>query len=388
MAVQFRRAAKSCRMKTKLLFAVFVALCLAFGAGCEKPAQKQQVVAAQPEKVRIASGGHIVHFLPLDLAAAKGFFKDEGLEPEITQLKSGPAPAQALIAGQVDFSMNSIDHAFKAAVQGKDDLRMVVLLNQLPGMVLVADGRLKDEIKTIADLKGRALGVTSKGSATHMVLAALLARSGVSPQDVTIVDAGSSTFPPALENRQIVGGIALEPFASVLVEQGKAFVLADLNTLKDTKKFFGGPYNQAGVLTRQELINKRPDLVQKVVNVHVRALKWIQTHSAQEIADALPAEVVGSDKARYVKTLEKLREFYSPDGAISLEGARNVLESMKHAGALAEDTKIQADTFIVDSSKLPKPPANAAQDSPKSHWWMLGVGLLVLLVLALILKKK
>ena len=92
----------------------------------------------QLEKVTIASGGHIVHFMPLDLAVAKGFFADEGLDPEITQLKDGTATAQALLAGQVDFSLNSIDHAFKAAVQGKAILRMVVLLNRLPGMVLAS----------------------------------------------------------------------------------------------------------------------------------------------------------------------------------------------------------------------------------------------------------
>ena len=292
----------------------------------------------QLEKVRIASGGHIVHFMPLDLAVAKGFFADEGLDPEIIQLKGGTATAQALLPGQVDFSLNSIDHAFKAAAQGKDNLRMVALLNRLPGMVLVVDSRLRNKVKSIADLKGMALGVTSKGSATHMVLASLLSKSGVNPADVNIVDAGSATFPPALDNRQIAGGIALEPFASILVEQGKAFVLADLNTLKDTERFLGGTYNQAGVVTRQDVIDRQPGLVKKVVNVHLRALKWIQEHTPQEIAEALPREVVGTDKVRYVKTLEKLREFYSTDGVINPQGVENVYHSMMASGALAANS--------------------------------------------------
>lgn len=56
------------------------------------------------EKVKIASGGHVVHFLPLDLAVALGYFTDEGLEPQIIYLKGGTATAQALISKQVDFS--------------------------------------------------------------------------------------------------------------------------------------------------------------------------------------------------------------------------------------------------------------------------------------------
>lgn len=301
------------------------------------------------EKVTIASGGHIVHFMPFDLAVAKGFFADEGLDPKITQLKGGTATAQALLSGQVDFSLNSIDHAFKAAVQGKDNLRMVALLNRLPGMVLVVDSRLRDKVKSIADLKGMAMGVTSKGSATHMVLASLLSKSGVKPADVNIVDAGSATFPPALENRQIAGGIALEPFASILVEQGKAFVLADLNTLKGTDRFLGGLYNQAGIVTRQDVIDRQPGLVKKMVTVHLRALKWIQDHSPQEIADALPKEVTGTDKKQYVKTIEKLREFYSLDGVINPQGVENVYNSMVASGALAANTpSIKLERFYVN----------------------------------------
>jgi sulfonate transport system substrate-binding protein len=300
------------------------------------------------QKVKIASGGHIVHFLPLDLAVALGYFKDEGLEPEITYLKGGTATAQALISKQVDFGTNSIDHAFKAAAQGKDDLRMVVLMNQTPGMVLVVDSKHKDKVKSISDLKGMRLGVTSKGSATNMVLAFLLSKNGVSPNDVTVVKAGSSTFPPALKNGDIDGGIALEPFASMMVEQGDAYVLQRLITAKDSQQAFGGPYNLAGIVTRQDVIDSNPKQVQKVVNVIVRVLKWMQNHTEEEIADALSSEVVGSDNARYVRTLKLLKEFYSPNGRISTEGADNVLAAMKASGVLPEGLQQEQDVFLTN----------------------------------------
>ena len=298
------------------------------------------------QKVKIASGGHIVHFLPLDLAVALGYFKDEGLEPKITYLKGGTATAQALISKQVDFSTNSIDHAFKAAAQGKDDLRMVVLMNQTPGMVLVVDSKHKGKVKNIAHLKGMRLGVTSKGSATNMVLAFLISKNGVSPDDVTVVKAGSSTFPPALKNGDIDGGIALEPFASIMVEQGAAYVLQRLITAEDSQQAFGGPYNLAGIVTRQDVIDSNPEQVQKVVNAIVRALKWMQNHTEEEIADALSSEVVGSDKARYVRTLKLLKEFYSPDGKISAEGADNVLAAMSISGVLTSNQSQPPSDFL------------------------------------------
>lgn len=286
------------------------------------------------QKVKIASGGHIVHFLPLDLAVALGYFEDEGLKPEIVYLKSGTPTAQALLSKQVDFATNSIDHAYKAAVQGRDDLRMVVLLNQTPGMVLVVGTQLKDKVKRIADLKGKRLGVTSIGSATHMVLAFLLSKNGINTKDVTIIDAGSSTFPPALKNNNIDGGIALEPFASAMVNQGDAFVLQRLISLDDSSKAFGGPYNQAGIMTRQKVIDANPELVQRIVSIHIRALRYIQEHKEEDIAAVLPVEVTGSDKESYIQTLRLLKSFYSPSGFITPEGANNVFDSMKLTGAL------------------------------------------------------
>nr|VFK12094.1 MAG: NMT1-like family protein [Candidatus Kentron sp. LPFa]VFK28146.1 MAG: NMT1-like family protein [Candidatus Kentron sp. LPFa] len=86
--------------------------------------------AADLQPVKIASAGHVAHFLPLDVAIARGFFQEQGLAPEVTYLKAGTPTAQALLAGQVDFSTNGIEHAFKAALQGKDNLRMVVLMNR------------------------------------------------------------------------------------------------------------------------------------------------------------------------------------------------------------------------------------------------------------------
>jgi NitT/TauT family transport system substrate-binding protein len=335
-------------MTHRLLPHLIVLFLFASFLGCSRDNPNANSHSSQLQKIKIASGGHSVHFLPLDLAAAKGFFQEEGFEPEITQLQGGTATAQALIAGQVDFSINGIDHALKAAVQGKNDLRMVALLNRLPGMSLVVDSRMRDKIKTIADLKGKSLGVTSKGSTSHMVLASLLSKNGVNPSDVTIVNVSGATFPAALENKQIVGGMALEPFASVLLEQNKAFALAGLNTLKDTENLFGGPYNIAGVVTRQEVIDNRSEQVQKVVNVLVRALKWIQSHSEEEVADALPIEVVGSDKRQFIKTLKTLKEFYSPDGIINPKGAKNVYDSMVASDSLPAEPSLDVTQFFTN----------------------------------------
>ena len=101
-------------------------------------------------------------------------------------------------------------------------------------------------------------------------------------------------------------------------------------------------------MTRQDVIDRQPGLVQKVVTVHIRALKWIKERTPQEIAEALPREVVGTDKERYIKTLEKLREFYSPDGVINPQGVENVYRSMVASGALAADRPLELENFYTN----------------------------------------
>ncbi|MCJ7635314.1 hypothetical protein MUP77_23360, partial [Candidatus Bathyarchaeota archaeon] len=103
-----------------------------------------------------------------------------------------------------------------------------------------------------------------------------------------------------------------------------------------------------GILTRQDVIDGYPELVQKVVNAHVRVLKWIHTHTEQEIAAVLSSDIIGSDRSQYVKTLQLLKEFYSPDGKISEEGAANVLAAMKISGVLDEAVSIKPERFFTN----------------------------------------
>ena len=99
MPLEIGRRQRSNIMKTRIL--TLLGICLLAFAGWVQPMHAA-------EKVKIASGGHLVHFAPLDLALAKGMFTAAGLEPEVVQLQSGTPVAQALISGQVDFAASNI----------------------------------------------------------------------------------------------------------------------------------------------------------------------------------------------------------------------------------------------------------------------------------------
>jgi NitT/TauT family transport system substrate-binding protein len=256
------------------------------------------------QRVRLAVGsrpGNLV-YLPLDLARAQDYFAEEGLEAEFVNFDAGTEAALALATGRADFSGNSIDHAIKMRASSQD-LKMIVSFTTLPTVTLVIRRGLKQQIRSIQDLKGRRLGVTAIGAGTHVLAAYVLKKAGVSISDVEVSAVGSGTrLIQALKGGQVDAAMATDPTTISLLMSGDASLLLDMVTFDETQRIFNGEYQFTGLLARPDLIATRPELVQSVVNALVKANRFIATHSAADIAARLPANIV-QDRYIYVKSL-------------------------------------------------------------------------------------
>jgi NitT/TauT family transport system substrate-binding protein len=301
-------------------------------------------LVAAAEKVTVGIGGvALMVYLPTALAKAKGFFEAEGLDVEILDIKGGGSQAaSALIGGSVDFSANAIDHAIKAKVQ-KKDLVAVHSHVRLAMMALVVANKYKGEVKSIADLKGRPLGVTSPGSQTHMILGYLLAKHGVKADDVKIIGAGGNTMPLAIEKDSVHAGMMLDPFFTAFMKQGKGYALVDMFTIKGTQEAMGGEVQGTTLLTRPDVIAKRPAVVQKMVNALVKANKLIAASSGEEMAKLLPKELAG-DPRLYAESFDHAREGFPADSLVSREGVARVIETMRAFDAVPAGMKIEPES--------------------------------------------
>jgi len=302
--------------------------------------------ASAAEKVTVGIGGvALMVYLPTVLAKDKGFFAEEGLDVEILDIKGGGSQAaSALIGGSVDFSANAIDHAIKAKVQ-KKDLVAVHSHVRLAMMALVVANKYKGEIKSIADLKGRPLGVTSPGSQTHMILGYLLAKNGVKADDVKIIGAGGNTMPLAIEKDSVHAGMMLDPFFTAFLKQGKGYALVDMFTIKGTQEAMGGEVQGTTLLTRPDVIAKRPATVQKMVNALVKANKLIAGSSGEQMAQMLPKDLAGDPKL-YAESFEHAREGFPPDSLVSRDGVARVIETMRVFEAVPATVKIEPESIF------------------------------------------
>jgi len=281
------------------------------------------MAAGEPVTFAYSQIGLLAH-LPWSIALGQKYFEEQGLEPKGYNFDTGGKSIAALISGSADFAANALEHAIKAKVQGKD-LVYVFSSTRLPGFGLVVASSQRGEIKSVADLKGKPVGVSGIGVASHVLLDYMLKRNGVDPKDVKIIAVGLSTLPPALEGGKIAAGMAGEPFFSRLVAKGTAFSMGNMSTLKETQAILGGEYAFSGAITRPDVIQKRPQVVQKVVTALVKASYFIQTKTPEEIVAAIPQDLVG-DRAQYVETLKASREIFAPNGLVTPSGVETVMK--------------------------------------------------------------
>jgi len=297
--------------------------------------------AGEPVTLAYSQIGLLAH-LPWQVALGQKYFEEQGLEPKGYNFESGAKSIAALIGGSADFAANALEHAIKAKVQGKD-LVYVFSSTRLPGFGLAVASTQKGEIKSVADLKGKLVGVSGIGAASHVLLDYILRKQGVDPKDVKVIAVGLSTFPPALEGGKIVAGMAGEPFFSRMVAKGAAFSLGNLSSLKETQSILGGEYVFSGAITRPDVIAKRPQVVQKVVTALVKASHFIETKTPEDIASSVPPDLLG-DRAQYIEALRASREIFAPRGMVTPSGVETLVKSLDSFGVFKDGQKVHVAT--------------------------------------------
>jgi NitT/TauT family transport system substrate-binding protein len=282
--------------------------------------------APASERITLMVGGiDKIIYMPVKLAEQLGYFSDEGLDVELRSEWSGIHGVDVLLVGTVQGVVGFYDHTIYMQAQGKA-VMSVIQFAQAPGEVELVSTRMPETIRSMADLKDGGLGVTGLGSSTQFLSRYLVLSAGLKLNQFTFVPVGTGdTFIDAMNRGIISAGMTTEPTASRMLNSGKARVLVDLRTPEDTAKALGGPYPASCLYMETSWVTRHKPEVQKLVNALVKVLRYIQTHTASEIAAQLPPEFYAGDKATYVKALPRSKPIFIPDGRMPVNGPANVL---------------------------------------------------------------
>lgn len=264
-------------------------------------------------------------YLPNELTQRLGYFSQEGLNVTLIDEASGQSSEDQVLAGQVDAGSGSYNHTIELQAAGKN-MECVVQLDVAPGEAEIVSAKEANQIHSFADLKGKNLGVTELGSGTQALQIALLHKAGLGPDAAHFIPVGAGdTFIAALQQGKIDAGMTTEPTISRVLSSGLGKVLVDLRSPQSTTAALGGSYPFICVFMKNDYVNSHKDVVQKLVNAYVKTLKWMQSHTAEQIADMMPADYYAGNKTLYVTALQNQMAIFSPDGKMPSDGPQSVL---------------------------------------------------------------
>ena len=196
--------------------------------------------------VRLAVGGKpAMFYLPLTVVERLGYFKDAGLNVEISDFPGGARALQALVGGSADVVTGAFDHTIQMQAKGQPIVG-VVELGRYPGFVLGLLPAKAVNYRSAADLKGMKIGVTAPGSSTHFMVRYLMAQAGLKDDDAAFIGIGAGpTAVAAVRRGEIDALVNVDPVISLLENENAIRVVADTRTLEGTRQVFGGAYPAA-----------------------------------------------------------------------------------------------------------------------------------------------
>ncbi|GLX47928.1 ABC transporter substrate-binding protein [Streptomyces hygroscopicus subsp. hygroscopicus] len=282
------------------------------------------------ETVKIMVGGlDKVIYMPAMLTQRLGYFQDEGLNVQLMSEPAGVQAETALVAGQVQGAVGFYDHTLDLQVKGKS-VESVVQFSRAPGEVEVVSAKAAGDLTSPKDFKGRKLGVTGLGSSTDFLTKYLAVKNGVDVSQFTPVAVGAGpTFIAALQQGSIDGGMTTDPTVATILDKKVGKVLLDMRTPEGSQQALGGPYPSSSLYMQTDWVNGHKDTVQKLVNAFVKTLKWMSTHSADEIAAKMPADYAQGGKALYTQSVKSTLPMFTDDGVMPQGGPETVEKVLK-----------------------------------------------------------
>jgi len=287
------------------------------------------LAVAQGAKPRITiavGGASCLCYLPTMLAKALGEYEKAGVDVEIVDFKGGSQALTAVIGGSADVVSGYYDHCVNLAAKNQT-LQAFVVYDRYPGFALVVSPSQMGKINSIKDLAGKNVGVSAPGSSTDFFLKYQLAKAGVAPDAVSVIGVGlGPTAVAAMEQGTVDAAVMLDPAITLLQGKFKELkILSDTRTQKDTLAIFGGEYPGGALYTKADWIAKNEMETKALTSALIATLKWIHSHSAEEIMAKMPDTLVGPDKTLYVAALRNTIPMYSTTGLMDPKGAQAVL---------------------------------------------------------------
>ena len=273
------------------------------------------------DRIRIAVSNPNMPNLTVSVAQKKGFFKDENIDAEIIRMNPNVA-ITALATGDIDYCQ-----LFGAVVGGAIaglPVRIVAgFLDNWP-MTLIA----QPEYKSLKELKGKTLGVSSYGATPDVGARMMLKQMGLDPEkEIKVLALGSDAARITALKQRVVDLIVISPPADSQMEKQGYRILARAYEL------FNFPY--LGLGTQLRKIKEKPDEIRRAIKATIRANRFIRDNRDEAVQTLVDWGKVERDYA--YASYDALRNLFNADGSVPEDGLRLVIDQARRTAKITRD---------------------------------------------------
>ncbi len=239
-----------------------------------------------------------IFYAPQYVALSQGFFEEEGLTIDLTTGSGADSVMTAVLSNQVDIGFAGPEASIYVYNQGSTDYpKVFAQLTKRDGSFLVSREQ-NDDFKW-TDVKGSVIIPGRVGGVPNMTLQYVLRQNGIDVEkDVTLDTSISFDLMAGAFSAGNADYVSLfEPTASATENANAGYIVASLGAETDEVTY-------TTYFATSSYIEKNNDVIQSFTNAINKGLAWVQTHSAEEIADAISAYFPDTDKDLMIRVVQ------------------------------------------------------------------------------------
>ena len=309
-----------------MIIILILAVVIGISAAIKQTSKKEELTT-----IKINEVTRSVFYAPQYVAINNGYFKENGMNIELTTGQGADAVMTAVLANQCDIGFAGPEASIYVYNEGKEDYTQVFAqMTKKDGSFLVA--RNQTENFSWQDLKGKLVIPGRKGGVPYMTLEYVLKKNGIDPERDTTLD-------DSIKFDLMAGAFAsgdsdyvtlFEPTASMTQEQQKGYIVASGEAAGEI------PYT--AYFAKKSYIESNEDIIQKFTNAIYKGQQYVKEHTAKEIAETIQSFFPDTDIEMLAKSIQSYQDIdaWNDTPVLKEEVFNRLQEVMTMAGELQE----------------------------------------------------
>ncbi len=317
--------------KRTITYIVIIVIMLAIAVGVFIT-QKKTNNTEELKTIKVNEVTRSVFYAPQYVAINNGYFKENGMEIELSTGQGADAVMTAVLANQCDIGFAGPEASIYVYNEGKEDYTQVFAqMTKKDGSLLIA--RNETDNFSWQDLKGKTVIPGRKGGVPYMTLEYVLRKNGIDPQkDVTLDDSIKfDLMAGAFASGNADYVTLFEPTASLTQQEGKGYIVASVGEE-------AGEIPYTAYFAKKSYIENNQETIQKFTNSIYQGQQWVKEHSAKEIAEVIQDFFPDTDIELLTTAIQTYKDIdaWNDTPVLKQESFDRLQEVMTLAGELSQ----------------------------------------------------